>query len=172
MNTDSETWTISTDSPEATQELGRRLGELLQPGDVVALVGPLGAGKTVLVKGVAQGLGTDDPARRVHSPTFVLVSEYPGRLWLYHVDAYRLAGPEDLEAIGIGELLAGEGVTVVEWADRVSATLPPGALWVHLEHVDATTRRLTFRATADPGLRRLQALRSGADPGCPHPPTA
>ena len=114
---------ITTNSPDETIELGRRLGRLLGPGYVVALTGELGAGKTCLTKGIALGLGVAD-ARAVRSPTFVLISEYRGRLTLYHVDAYRLHGPADFEALGATEILTSGAVTVIEWADRVEGALP------------------------------------------------
>jgi len=110
--------TLVTHGPEETLALGRRLGRLLGAGDVVALSGPLGSGKTTLTKGLAEGLDVEEP-RWVTSPTFVLIHEYPGRVPVYHVDAYRLAGASDAEALGVDELFFGDGVTIVEWADRI-----------------------------------------------------
>jgi tRNA threonylcarbamoyladenosine biosynthesis protein TsaE len=133
---------IATNSPEETIVLGRRLGSLLGPNDVVALVGELGAGKTCLTKGIALGLGLAD-ARAVRSPTFVLVSEYKGRLTLYHVDAYRLSCAADLDALGIAEMMSSGGVTVIEWADRVEGVLPAEHLRVECAHAGETKR--TFR---------------------------
>ena len=149
-----------TKSVEETVGLGRRLGEILQPGDVVALNGELGAGKTYFVKGIAGGLGVTD-TREVRSPTFVLVSEYEGRLRLYHVDAYRLKGADDLETLGSRDFVFGEGVTVVEWADRVEGSLPAERLTVRLEHVDATTRRMNFEARGARASEILRGLRDG-----------
>ena len=114
---------FQTDSPEQTYELGRRLAERLGAGDCVALVGPLGAGKTALVRGIALGLGLDDE-RMVSSPTFVLVQEYPARVPVYHVDLYRLSAPEaELDELGIFEMLE-DGVVLIEWADRATPALP------------------------------------------------
>lgn len=122
-------------SAEQTRELGKRIGERLQAGDVVCLYGPLGAGKTTLTQGIAAGLGV---TTWVNSPTFVLVTEHQGRAPLHHVDAYRL--PEnDRDAareIGLEELLGGAGVCVIEWAERVAALLPDERLDVRLEHTE------------------------------------
>lgn len=125
-----------------TQRLGARLGELLEPGDVLLLEGDLGAGKTVLAQGVAQGLAIDDP---VTSPTFTLIHEYEGRLPLYHVDLYRLGGATDAAGIGIEEYLYGDGVTVIEWPDRAGALLPREHLVISLRPIAETKRavRLT-----------------------------
>jgi tRNA threonylcarbamoyladenosine biosynthesis protein TsaE len=131
--------TITTRSPEETIALGRRLGALLEPNDVVALIGELGAGKTCLTKGIALGLGLSD-ARAVRSPTFVLVSEYKGRLTLYHVDAYRLSGAADFDALGASEMMNSGGVTVIEWADRVEGVLPAECLRVACCHAGEKSR--------------------------------
>ncbi len=112
--------TIDLPDLAATEAFGRRLGGLLFPGAVVALIGPLGAGKTHLVRAVAAGLGVPDP-RVVTSPTFVLIQEYAGRLPVYHFDAYRLRGENDFSDLGAHEYFEGEGVCLVEWADRVGA---------------------------------------------------
>src|SRR5207253_10722807 len=122
---------LTVDLPDlaATPALGRRLGGLLFPGAVVALVGPLGAGKTHLVRAVAEGLGIAD-SRAVSSPTFVLIQEYDARLPVYHFDAYRLRGPAEFFDLGAHEYFDGRGVCLVEWADRVEACLPAEQLRV------------------------------------------
>lgn len=117
--------TLRSDSPESTRELGRALGVAARAGTVLALIGPLGAGKTQLAKGVAAGLGVKSV---VNSPTFVLMNEHVGRLRLFHVDAYRLDEPEEALAAGLFDERQAEGVTVVEWADRLDGWLPPDRL--------------------------------------------
>lgn len=134
---------ITTSSANQTRRLGRRLGELLTGGQVIALIGPLGAGKTQLVKGIAGGLGWADP-HEVTSPTFVLVNEYVGRLHLYHIDAYRLAGSPALEALGFDEMIAAESAVVIEWADKVTEALPDDRLTIRIHPTAQTVRRFTL----------------------------
>src|SRR6266511_3298084 len=119
----SESLTLDVPDLAGTTAFGRRLADLLFPGAVVALVGPLGAGKTHLVRAVAEGLGLAD-SRAVSSPTFVLIQEYEARLPVYHFDAYRLRGAGEFFDLGAHEYFAGGGVCLVEWADRVAACLP------------------------------------------------
>ena len=155
-------WTLETHSPEETLELGRRIGRAARPGDVLALVGDLGTGKTVLAKGVAEGLGAAS-ARDVLSPTFVLCREYlDGRLPLYHFDAYRLRGAADLEGIGASEVFGGEGLSLVEWADRAPQALPPDRLEVNLEVTGPQSRRLAFEARGPHAARWLAEIREPA----------
>ena len=138
------TWTIETQSPEETVTLGRRIGRAARAGDCLALVGELGSGKTHFAKGVADGLGAA-AARQVISPTFVLCREYlDGRLPFYHLDAYRLAGARDLEGIGAEEMLEGDGVAALEWADRAPEILPKDHLAIRFEVTGEESRRLTF----------------------------
>src|SRR6188472_3272385 len=119
-----------------TEAFGRRLGALLFPGAVVALVGPLGAGKTHLTRAIAEGLDVKNPAA-VNSPTFVLIQEYLARLPVYHFDAYRLSGSREFAELGAYEYFRGDGVCIVEWADKVEATLPADHLRIEIEIVDA-----------------------------------
>ena len=119
---------------EATRRLGRLLGECLGDGDVLALVGPLGAGKTTLVQGLAEALDLP-PGVPVQSPTFTVCNEYPTRVPLLHVDLYRLGGLDEAEDIGLVDRLCdGDGIAVVEWAVLLPALLPPTALWISLLH--------------------------------------
>lgn len=153
--------TIDSDSAEATHEIGRRLGAVLAVGDVVALVGPLGAGKTRLVKGIADGAGVRD-LRAVNSPTFVIVNQYEaasagGRLCIHHVDTYRLRDGGDLEALGFDEMCAG-GAVVIEWADRVADILPPDVLTITIEPTGDDTRVLRAEASGPGPVRLLDAL--------------
>lgn len=124
---------LVTTTPAATRELGARLGRLLAPGDIIALVGGLGAGKTVLVQGIASGLGLEGP---ITSPTYLIIKEYGGLIPLYHIDAYRLAGPEEMEGLGYEEYFFGRGVTAIEWADRIWALLPPEYLRLDVGRVE------------------------------------
>jgi tRNA threonylcarbamoyladenosine biosynthesis protein TsaE len=128
-----------------TMTFGRWLGSRLFAGAVVALIGPLGAGKTHLVRAIAEGLDIAD-SRVVSSPTFVLIQEYQARLPIYHFDAYRLTGPAELFDLGVHEYFEGHGVCLVEWADRVEACLPKEHLRVTLEITGPTSRRLGIEA--------------------------
>jgi tRNA threonylcarbamoyladenosine biosynthesis protein TsaE len=135
--------TVTTRSRDETIALGRRLGGLLGAGDVVALRGPLGSGKTTLTKGLAEGLSVPEP-RWVTSPTFVLVHQYEGRVPVYHVDAYRLRGAADAEALGMEEMLFGDGATIIEWAERIEGALPAERLDIALEVAGEEERELAF----------------------------
>lgn len=142
-------------SPAATRAVGARLGAAARAGDVIALAGPLGAGKTELARGIARGLGV---AERVVSPTFILVAEHLGRVPLFHVDCYRLAGADDALAAGILDDRSAEGVTVIEWAERLGAALPPARLDVAIDGAGDAPRVLVFRATDARHAHLLEAL--------------
>jgi len=120
---------FETADAAATIELGRRLAALLKPGDVVALYGELGAGKTTMVKGICAGLGVTET---VKSPSFVIVTEYMGRLPVYHIDLYRLESPLALDGMGLDSYFGGEGVCLVEWAERAERLLPAAAVRIRL----------------------------------------
>jgi tRNA threonylcarbamoyladenosine biosynthesis protein TsaE len=126
-----------TRSASETRALGRALGQAAEPGTVLALTGPLGAGKTQLAKGVAAGLGVESV---VNSPTFVLMNEHDGRLRLFHIDAYRLNDPEEALAAGLLDERQAAGVTVIEWADRLSGWLPAARLDVRLSPIPGDDR--------------------------------
>jgi tRNA threonylcarbamoyladenosine biosynthesis protein TsaE len=130
---------------DATADFGRRLGQLLFPGAVVALMGELGAGKTHLVRAISQGLGVAD-GRVVTSPTFVLVQEYAARLPIAHFDAYRLGSAAEFAELGVEEYLQNGGVCLVEWADRVPGGLPAEQLRITLEITGETSRRALLEA--------------------------
>jgi len=133
---------LTTHSPEQTLALGKRLGEIARPGDVILLVGKLGAGKTCLTQGIARGLGIDDYAA---SPSFVLVRELYGRLPLYHMDFYRLDNIEEIAELGLDEYFYGRGVSVVEWAEKDLSLLPPENLLIEMEYIDESERRLRLK---------------------------
>jgi tRNA threonylcarbamoyladenosine biosynthesis protein TsaE len=137
--------TVDLPDLDATGHLGRCLGRLLFPGAVVALVGPLAAGKTHLVRAVAEGLDVPD-ARIVTSPTFVLIQEYPGRLPIYHFDAYRLTGAVPFADLGAHEYLEGDGACLIEWADRVESCLPAEHLRITLTVTGPTSRQALLEA--------------------------
>jgi tRNA threonylcarbamoyladenosine biosynthesis protein TsaE len=144
-----------------TKAIGAALADLLDPGDVVGLAGDLGAGKTRLVQGAAAALGVDDP---VLSPTFMLLREYDGDLPVHHVDAYRLAGPVELEDLGLDEVLAADAVAFVEWADRVAAVLPESWLELVLRIRDDDTREVDVRPHGPGWAARAQELRRALEP--------
>jgi tRNA threonylcarbamoyladenosine biosynthesis protein TsaE len=132
---------VVTASPAETRRLAARLGRVARPGDVVALVGDLGAGKTTFVIGLAAGLGVPRQTR-VQSPTFTLVNEYPGRIPLYHVDLYRIVDAGELDELGLREYLGGAGLAAVEWFDRFAEVAPPDYLEVRLDILGERGRRL------------------------------
>mgnify|MGYP000999505486 CR=1 FL=1 len=113
-----------------TKEFGERLGSLLQGGDVISLIGDLGAGKTTLTKSIGKGLGVED---YITSPTFTLINEYKGRVWVYHFDVYRLEEPEDLMDLGYEDYFYSNGVTIIEWADRIKDILPENRMDIKIE---------------------------------------
>lgn len=118
------------DSAEETVALGERLGALLHPGDIIALEGNLAAGKTTLTKGIARALGVEET---ITSPTFCLVSEYAGKLPLYHFDVYRLQGADDFFDVGADEMLYGNGVCVIEWSEKIMEALPERTIRIKIE---------------------------------------
>lgn len=144
---------VITRTPEETLCLGRTLGRLLGPGDVVALGGDLGAGKTVLARGIAEGLEVD-PAEGVSSPSFTLVHEYAGRVPVFHIDLYRLEDPAEVMRLGLEEYVEGPGVSVVEWAERAGALLPDKHLAISLTGSGEGPRRVVL----SPLGRRYLAL--------------
>ena len=154
------TTTSISESVQQTLELGRTIGSALAAGDVIALIGCLGSGKTHLTKGIALGLDVTDE-RLVSSPTFVLMNDYRGRLIVHHVDAYRLEGAGQLEAIGFSEMCSGGGIVIVEWADRVCELIGPNALWIELTVAGPERRSLYIRTAEDELATRLS--RSGLD---------
>jgi tRNA threonylcarbamoyladenosine biosynthesis protein TsaE len=139
-----------------TMALGRRLGGLLFPGAVVALVGPLGAGKTHFVRAVVEGLGGD--GRHVSSPTFALIHEYPARLPVYHFDTYRLPDEAAFADLGVAEYFEGDGVCLVEWADRVAGVLPAEHLRVTIEPTGETARRFVFEGRGERYIKVVEEV--------------
>lgn len=148
-------------SPEQTQRLGVRIGELLKAGDLVCLAGDLGSGKTTLAQGIARGWGSLD---RVTSPTFVLINEYrrADTSILYHFDAYRLSGVGEAVDIGLEELLESAGPVLIEWPERVAEVLSPNRIWISLRWVDDLRRGLHIEASGIRYERMLSKFRQSA----------
>jgi tRNA threonylcarbamoyladenosine biosynthesis protein TsaE len=150
--------TFTASDLSATEAFGRRLAGFLFPGALVALVGQLGAGKTHLVRAIAEGLGIAD-TRVVSSPTFVLIQEYDARLPIYHFDAYRLKDPREFAALGVEEYFAGAGVCLIEWADRVAPSLPAEHLRITLTITGPTSRLVQVEGLGARYERVVEQLR-------------
>lgn len=150
-----DTLTVELPTAAATSRLGALLGRLLQPGDVLGLDGPLGAGKTCLVGGLARGLGVQGP---VTSPTFTLVNQHAGRLTLYHVDLYRLNSAQEVDELGLWESAEAGGVMAVEWLSRFPDALPPDRLQLELRLHPVRGRILTLTASGERSRQRLAEL--------------
>lgn len=134
-------WSIVSQSPAMTRRLGALVGTALESGTAVALIGALGAGKTELVQGLAQGLGVSEE-EHVTSPTYSIINPYLGRFPVYHLDLYRLGDEHELEELGFSELLSTGGVLLVEWADRFLGLLPDNTLVIRLDHRSPRTRTI------------------------------
>ncbi len=133
--------TLKTGNAAETKALGEKIGKKLQGGEVIALTGELGAGKTCLTQGLALGLGVN-PREYVTSPSFSLIKEYRGRFPLYHFDIFRLNGREELEELGYEEYFYGEGITVIEWAEKAEGLLPAAHLHIELSVLDKNGRQI------------------------------
>lgn len=133
---------IISSSPEDTIELGRKIGSQLKGGEVIAVCGQLGSGKTHLIKGIAAGAGAKD-RRNVNSPTFVIVNEYTGRLDIYHIDAYRLKSVSEFEMLGFDDFCYPQSVVLIEWADKIESALQAiDYIRIELEHAGETKRKI------------------------------
>ena len=138
----SDTYDIITNSPKETIEFGRKFGEKLKGGEVIALVGQLGSGKTHLIKGIAIGTGAED-SDTVNSPTFVIVNEYNGRFDIYHIDAYRLDSVSEFEMLGFDDFCYPNSIVIIEWADKVESALKNiDCIRIELEHAGESTRKI------------------------------
>ncbi|HIE17175.1 MAG TPA: tRNA (adenosine(37)-N6)-threonylcarbamoyltransferase complex ATPase subunit type 1 TsaE [Dehalococcoidia bacterium] len=146
---------LNSRSPEQTQLLGKHLGELAQVGDIFLLIGHLGSGKTCLTQGIAWGLGIEEYA---FSPSFVIVREHYGRLPLYHIDFYRLDRIEEIMDLGLDEYLYGDGVCVIEWADKGIALLPRENLTIRLSYISDTERSIRLQPRGKRYSELLKAL--------------
>ena len=141
MNIESKNYQFPSNSPEQTQQFAERLAKLLGPGDVIALEGDLGAGKTTFTQGLAKGLGIKTV---INSPTFTIIKEYQGTLPLYHMDVYRVE--DEFEELGFDEYFYGEGITVVEWASMIRSVLPPVLLEIYIKRAEGDSREIQIAA--------------------------
>ena len=154
------TGTIVSKDVEETIALGKRLGGLLKAGDFLALTGDLGAGKTQFAKGIALGLGVDSSIP-ITSPTYTLLNIYSGRVPFYHFDLYRLHGGQDLLELGFEEYFYGNGICLVEWAERLLDMLPEEHLSITLSHVGDNDRNLSFVPSGDRAAELIRLLMAG-----------
>jgi len=145
---------IISKSAGQTIELGRRIGEQLKGGEVIAVCGALGSGKTHLIKGVAAGAGAQDSARKVNSPTFVIVNEYTGRFDIYHIDAYRLNSTAEFEEIGFDDFCYPGSVILIEWADKIESALE-GIDYIRIELFHAGDKQRKIRIDKTPSYIAL-----------------
>lgn len=157
MTTSDNEYRFASSSEAETQRFGRELARTLLPGDVVSLQGQLGAGKTRLVQSIAAELGCQNAF--VVSPTFTLIHEYDGRLPVYHVDAYRLKNSEEFLDMGGGELLNGDGVCLIEWADRIRDLLPKDHLRIEIDVTGEQSRVFRCQAAGPHSSHCIHALR-------------
>ncbi|MCJ7662718.1 MAG: tRNA (adenosine(37)-N6)-threonylcarbamoyltransferase complex ATPase subunit type 1 TsaE [Desulfobacterales bacterium] len=147
---------ITSHTPQETEQLGSLLGSMLAKGDIIALCGELGTGKTTFVRGMARGMGLEET--EVASPSFTLVNEYEGPLRLFHIDLYRLEDEKELLGIDYEEYIKGDGVVVIEWANRIPQAVPRDALWITLRYLGADCREVALRAQGDRYTRMIEEL--------------
>ncbi len=145
---------VYSSSEEETIKIGEELGKLLKPGTIIGLIGELGTGKTVLVKGIARGLNIREEP---NSPTFVIMNKYDGRMPLYHFDLYRISSEEELEEIGYEEYFYGQGVTIVEWSDRIKEIFPEYTIKIEIKIPDKNVEKQNF-ASFDMETRHIREI--------------
>lgn len=133
---------IISKSTEETQEIGKKLGAILPSGSVIALSGSLGAGKTVLVKGVAKALNINEA---IVSPTFTIVQEYDGSMMLHHLDLYRLSGEDEFESMGGEDFLYTKGLTFIEWSEKIESMLPDNTIYINIDIREDLSRDITIK---------------------------
>lgn len=148
---------IISPTAEETERIGSLVGEMLTGGDILALVGELGAGKTTFVRGIAERMGCDKG--EVASPSFTVINEYNGSPPLFHIDFYRLEGEKDLCEIGYEEYIQGNGVVVIEWADKLPQAVPKESLWIILRYLDAEHREIILRAQGERYEKMIEGLK-------------
>jgi len=155
-------WTVVSNSSRATMGFGKSLGKLVQGGEIIGLVGELGAGKTCFVRGFAAGAGVGRKAW-VRSPTFTLINEYQGRLPVYHIDLYRIGRQDEIEALNLREYLYADGVSLIEWFEYLPAVEVDDYLQVSIAHAGGAKREITFTAH---GERYEQIVRKLEERAC------
>ena len=152
---------FKTESPEDTQALGEKLGRTLNRGDVIALIGDLGTGKTCLTQGIARGVGIA-PDEVVNSPSYILINEYNGAIPIYHIDLYRLEDSEEIAELGLREYIDGDGICIIEWAERMADTLPDTCIKIKITLADTNTsqgnevRELRSQIPEDENIRQIE----------------
>ena len=150
-------WSAISNSSRQTRNWGRRLGKLVQGGEVIGLVGELGSGKTVFARGFAEGVQVGKEVW-VRSPTFTLINEYSGRLPVYHIDLYRLGKRDEWDDLDLREYLDGDGVSLIEWFEYLPAAEIDEHLEIRFKHLGGAKRELTFIARGEPYERILERL--------------
>lgn len=160
MSKETSQLSVISSNPEETFFIGKIIGEHLTKGDVLALMGELGAGKTCFTHGVARGIGVPE-GYRITSPSFTLINEYRGRVNLYHFDLYRLQSSQDMEDLGYEEYLFGEGVSVIEWADKMKDVLSEEALCFSFKYLDENIREIVISGQKKRITQISKALKSG-----------
>jgi len=150
---------FQTKSSAETIRIGKSIGSRLLPGDVVALVGELGAGKTQFIKGMATGIGVGKPTY-ISSPSFTLINEYPGRIPFYHIDLFRLEWEKEAEELGLEDYFQGKGITAIEWADKIPSFLPKEMLSIHIAYTGEKTRSIEILGKGKRFLNLVNQIQS------------
>jgi tRNA threonylcarbamoyladenosine biosynthesis protein TsaE len=150
---------LQSKSTSETIRIGKEIGGFLLAGDVVALAGELGTGKTQFIKGLAEGVGVGK-STYISSPSFTLINEYPGKVPFYHIDMFRLTSEKEAEGLGLEEYFQGNGITAIEWADRIPSLLPEELLWVKIHYTGENTRSLEIIGKGDRYQKLVKGLSS------------
>lgn len=158
MKQPSDTFSIITRGPDQTRAFGRQFGDALTRGMILSLEGDLGCGKTVFVQGLAEGLSVPETIY-VTSPSYALIHEYPGRIPLFHVDLYRIEDPDDLDDLGLFDILDEDSVVAIEWAERIQEALPPEGMIIRFKMVNDETRKISMTAYGLQAANMLRTLR-------------
>ena len=149
---------FKTESPEETQALGEQIGKTLKQGEVIALIGDLGTGKTCLTQGIARGVGIASD-EVVNSPSYILINEYNGRIPIYHIDLYRLEDSAEIAELGLREYVEGDGICIIEWAERMADALPDTAIKIHITLAEADNNETfapTLQSPEDENIRHIE----------------